>query len=256
MELARRQGFVAIDDLAQSFRVTPQTVRRDINELCELTLLRRYHGGAGLPSSVENVAYSTRQVLFREEKERIAKLVAAQIPDEASLFINLGTTTEAVARALLDHQGLRVITNNLNVAVILSANPDFHVVVAGGVVRSRDQGLIGEATVDFIQQFKVDIGIIGISAIDSDGTLLDFDYREVKVAQAIIANSRRVYLAADHTKFSRSAMVRLGHLGQLSALFTDRPPPEAIRDLLLKRGVACYDASVVESEIALLADAV
>ncbi|MDP6885158.1 MAG: DeoR family transcriptional regulator, partial [Rhodospirillales bacterium] len=238
MELARRQGFVAIDDLAQGFQVTPQTVRRDINQLCELSLLRRYHGGAGLPSSVENVAYSTRQVLFREEKERIAALLARQIPDGASLFINLGTTTEAVARALLDHQGLRVITNNLNVAVILSANPDFHVVVAGGVVRARDQGVIGEATVDFIHQFKVDFGIIGISAIDGDGTLLDFDYREVKVAQAIIANSRRVYLGADHTKFSRSAMVRLGNLTQVNALFTDRPPPESIRDLMATAGVS------------------
>ncbi len=170
-------------------------------------------------------------------------MVGRQIPDGASLLINIGTTTEAVAHALLKHRGLRIITNNLNVAVILSQNSNFQVVIAGGVVRSRDQGVIGEATVDFIHQFKVDYGIIGISAIDSDGTLLDFDYREVKVAQAIIANSRHVFLAADNTKFSRSAMVRLGNIDQISALFTDQPPPPAIGELLAARGIAVFDAS-------------
>ena len=242
IDMVRRQGFVSIDALAQSFSVTPQTIRRDINQLCQMALLRRYHGGAGLPSSVENVAYSTRQVLCLEEKQRIARLLARHIPDHASLFINIGTTTEEVAKALLDHSGLRVITNNLNVANILSANPDFAVIVAGGLVRNRDRGIIGEATLDFIHQFKVDFGIIGISGIDADGTLLDFDHREVRVAQAIIANSRRVYLAADHTKFSRNAMVRLGNISVVSALFTDRPPPAPIRELLEADGIELFIA--------------
>jgi DeoR family glycerol-3-phosphate regulon repressor len=228
--------------LAQTFEVTTQTVRRDINQLCELQLLRRYHGGAGLPSSVENVPYGTRQVLLATEKERLAQALAREIPDEASLFINIGTTTEAVARALLRHRGLRVVTNNLNVAVTLSRNPGFEVIVTGGVVRARDQGIIGEATVDFIRQFKLDFGIIGISAIDGDGTLLDFDYREVRVSQAIVANSRRVFLAADHTKFQRSAMVRLGEIAEVSALFTDRPPPERIAQLLRHAGVELHVA--------------
>jgi DeoR family glycerol-3-phosphate regulon repressor len=97
LALARRRGFVSIDELAQRFAVTTQTIRRDINHLCEEGVLRRYHGGAGLPSSVENLAYSTRQILCLEEKRRIARLVAGHIPDHASLFINIGTTTEEVA---------------------------------------------------------------------------------------------------------------------------------------------------------------
>ena len=137
-----------------------------------------------------------------------------------------------MAKALIDHRRLRVITNNVNVAAILAGKKDFEVIVAGGLVRSRDRGIVGEATIDFIHQFKVDYGIIGISGIDEDGTLLDFDYREVRVAQAIIENARRVYLATDHTKFGRNAMVRLGTVGQLTALVTDRPPPAAIVSLL------------------------
>ena len=260
LELVRRRGFVSIDGLAQRYDVTPQTIRRDINQLCDIALLRRYHGGAGLPSSVENVAYATRQVLCLDEKQRIARLLAAQIPDQASLFINIGTTTEEVAKALLDHGNLRIITNNLNVANILSDKTDFEVIVAGGVVRGRDHGIIGEATLDFIRQFKVDYGIIGISGIDSDGALLDFDYREVRVAQAIIANSRQVYLATDHSKFGRNAMVRLGDISQITALFTDRPPPPEICDHLAAHDVALFvadeatDASDEDHRMATITD--
>ncbi|HOW74603.1 MAG TPA: DeoR/GlpR family transcriptional regulator [Candidatus Competibacteraceae bacterium] len=232
LQRVQQQGFVSIDDLVASFNVTPQTVRRDINALCDLGVLRRFHGGAGLPSSVENIAYPARQILNLEEKQRIAQLVAQHIPDKSSLFINLGTTTEEVAKALADHTGLRVITNNLNVATLLSDKPGFEVIITGGLVRHRDRGIVGEATVDFIKQFKVDFGVIGISGIDLDGTLLDFDYREVRVSQAIIANSRNVLLVADHSKFSRSAMVRLGHISEVNMLFTDDSPPESMDAVL------------------------
>ena len=232
IDLVSERGFVAIDALADHFAVTPQTIRRDINQLCNKGLMRRYHGGAGLPSSVENLAYQTRQVLNRQAKARIARIVAAEVPDNASLFINIGTTTEEVAKALVNHRGLRVVTNNLNVASMLSEKRGFEVIVAGGLVRGRDKGIVGEATLDTIQQFKVDIGIIGISGIDDDGSLLDFDYREVRVAQAIIGNSRRVFLATDHTKFGRNAMVRLGHVDEIDAVFTDRRPSKAMRNLL------------------------
>ncbi len=240
--LVRERGFVAIEALAEHFNVTPQTIRRDINQLCDLGLLRRYHGGAGLASSVENLAYQTRQVLHQEEKARIARVVAAEIPDNASLFINIGTTTEEVAKTLVDHKGLRIITNNLNVANILAGKPDFEVIVTGGVVRSRDRGIVGEASIDTIQQFKVDFGIIGISGIDEDGTLLDFDYREVRAAQAIIKNSRRVFLATDHTKFGRNAMVRLGQIDEIDAIFTDRVPPRTMMDILAAAEVELHVA--------------
>ncbi len=237
LELVRQRGFVSIEELAGHFAVTPQTVRRDINDLCAQDLLRRNHGGAGLPSSVENLAYQTRRVLQLAEKRRIAALVAGTIPDEASLFVNIGTTTEEVARALLRHRRLKVITNNINVAQILAENESCEVIIAGGVVRNRDGGIMGEATIDFIRQFRTDFAIIGISGIDEDGALLDYDYHEVRVAREIIGHARQVFLVADHTKFARNAVVRLGSITEVSALFTDRDPPPEIGRLLAEHGV-------------------
>src|SRR5207244_5189802 len=114
---------------------------------------------------------------------------------------------------------------NHNVVTCLTDNLDIELYIAVGVVRTRDRGIIGEVTVEFIKQFKVDIGLIGISGIESDGTLRDFDYREVNVAKAIIEHSREVWLAADHSKFNRPAMVELARLGQIDMLFTDAEPP-------------------------------
>jgi DeoR family glycerol-3-phosphate regulon repressor len=230
--LVRAKGFITIEHLAAQFDVTPQTIRRDINILSREGLIHRYHGGAGLPPSTENVAYTQRKILCLKEKEEIARMVAACVPDHASLFINIGTTTEEIAKMLCGHERLRVITNSLNVASILAGNEHFEIIVAGGLVRPRDGGIVGPLTIDFIQQFRVDFGIIGISGIDLDGTLLDFDYREVRAARAIIDNSRKVFLAADHTKFGRNAMVRLGNIGEIDALFTDRPPTDALTEVM------------------------
>ncbi|MDF1527092.1 MAG: DeoR family transcriptional regulator [bacterium] len=242
LELVQSRGFVSSDELARTFHVTTQTVRRDINLLCREGLLRRHHGGAGLPATVENIPYSTRQVICLDEKIRIARMVASHIPDQTSLFINIGTTTEEVAKALRDHRGLRIITNNLNVAAILSQNGSFEIIVAGGVVRHRDRGITGDTTIEFIEKFKVDFGIIGISGIDMDGSLLDFDYSEVRVAQAIMVNSHKVFLATDSTKFGRKPMVRLGQLSQIDALFTDKRPPDEICRILADANVKLHIA--------------
>ncbi len=244
------KGFVTIENLAAEFGVTPQTIRRDIKALSREGSIHRYHGGAGVPPSTENVAYTQRKVLCLAEKQRIARLVAGQIPDHASLFINIGTTTEEIAKSLCDHDRLRVITNSLNVASILAGNENFEVIVAGGLVRPRDGGIVGPLTIDFIQQFRVDYGIIGISGIDLDGTLLDFDYREVRAARAIIDNSRKVFLAADHTKFGRNAMVRLGSIGEIDRLFTDRLPVESVMEALGASDVELHVADGVAGRFA------
>jgi DeoR family glycerol-3-phosphate regulon repressor len=243
LDEVRARGSLSVEALAERFGVTLQTVRRDVKLLAEAGLVARFHGGVRVPSSTtENIAYRQRTEINAEAKLRIARAVAQRVPEGCSLILNIGTTTEAIARELLRHRGLRVLTNNLNVAAILADNQDCEVIVAGGVVRSRDRGIVGEATVDFISQFKVDIALIGISGIEADGSLRDYDYREVKVARAIIEHSREVWLAADHSKFNRPAMVELGRLDQIDLLFTDAPPPPPFPALLVEADVECVVA--------------
>lgn len=241
IKLVSENGFASIEQLSGAFQVTPQTIRRDINKLADLGILKRYHGGAGIESSSRNISYNARKTLYLEEKTKIAALAASHIPDHSSLFVNIGTTTEQFANELSNRaRGLKVITNNLNVAAIMAANQDFEIIIAGGVVRSRDLGITGEATVDFIKQFKVDYGIIGVSGIDPDGALLDFDYHEVRVSKAIIENSRQTFLVTDSSKFGRNAMVRLGHISQISAIFTDQAPSGDYMKAITESGVDLF----------------
>ncbi len=240
--LAKQQGRVLVEDLANRFDVTPQTIRKDLNDLCDRRLLARIHGGAVIPSGAVNMEYEQRRQIAADGKTAIGMVAASLIPDNASLFINIGTTTEAVSEALLDHDRLMVITNNINVANRMRVYPKFEVVIAGGVVRPSDGGIVGEAAVDFIRQFKVDFAVIGSSAIDQDGALLDFDFREVKVAQAIIANARHVILVSDSTKFERSAPVRIGHLSQVTTFVTDVCSEPGIRRLCEENDVRLIEA--------------
>jgi DeoR family transcriptional regulator, glycerol-3-phosphate regulon repressor len=233
LSIVQKQGSASVEQLAEQLGVTLQTVRRDVQRLADEGQLSRFHGGVRLPSSTtENLAHLQRESLNAAQKRQIARAIAADIPPNCSLILNIGTTTEAVARALTGHQGLRVITNNLNVARILGTNPSTEVIVTGGVVRAKDQGIVGEAAVDFIRQFKVDIAVIGISGIEADGTLRDYDYREVKVAQTIIEHAREVWVAADASKFNRPAMVEVGHLSQIDRLYSDALPPAPFPALL------------------------
>lgn len=237
MNILRQDGRVGVEELAALFDVSPQTIRKDLNELGDQDLLQRVHGGAVLSSGVKNFEYEARRLLAVEEKRRIGILAASLIPDNCTLLINIGTTTEQVAIALRGREGMLAITNNINVVNILSGTPNFEVIVAGGVVRPTDGGVVGEATVDFIKQFKVDYAVIGSSAIDEDGSLLDYDYREVKVAQAIIENARQTILVADSMKLERSAPVRIGHLTQMDYIVTDKPLPKKLQELCAENDV-------------------
>lgn len=231
MKMARMEGRVLVEPLAEKLKVTPQTIRRDLSELCRIKLLQRVHGGAIAPDGIENLGYEARRHMATVSKTAIGHYTAGLIPNDSSLFINIGTTTEQVAEHLVEHFGLLVISNNLNVVNILRPVESITVMTAGGVVRSEDGGIVGESASRFIDQFKLDYAVIGVSAIEEDGAVLDFDSREVCVTQAIIRNSRSVILVADEVKFSRKAPVRVCNISDIDYFITDNRPPEKFMEV-------------------------
>lgn len=229
LELARRDGKVSVVGLAAHFGVTLQTIRRDLSDLALDGRLKRVHGGAILPSGVANIAYEERRALNQTGKSRIARAVARLIPNDCALFLNIGTTTEAVAAALIHHQKLFVVTNNTNVAQILSANPDCQVVVTGGVRRPADGGLVGELAARLVRDFKFDYAVIGCSALDADGDVLDYDLQEVVVSQAALCQAQQAIVVCDHTKLARAAPARIASLSDLDLVVTDTDLPETLK---------------------------
>ena len=236
INVARREGLVTVDDLALRFGVTPQTIRRDLTDLSEAGQLERVHGGAILPSTTTNIGYSERRQLNQAQKVDIARVCAKQIPNDCSVFLNIGTTTEAVAFELLHHQGLLVVTNNMNIANILSSSKAIEVIVTGGNLRRSDGGLVGDFAKATIRQLRFDYAVIGCSALREDGDILDFDVQEVGVSKTIIHQSDKVLLASDSSKFDRKAPARIASIADVDVFVTDTGLPEACAQFCREAG--------------------
>ncbi|SDZ57889.1 transcriptional regulator, DeoR family [Jannaschia faecimaris] len=223
LELIRRDGRVTVDDLSQRFEVTVQTIRRDLSDLSASGRLERVHGGAVMPSGVSNILYEERRRLNDEGKRDIAGRCAQAIPDGSSIFMDIGTSTEAVALELTQHENLLVVTNNLNVVSIMRTNPTCRIIVAGGEVRRTDSGIVGSFSADLLRNFKFDYAVLSCSALDADGELLDFDPQETLVSQVAISRAKQVFVVADHMKFERKAPIRICSLRDAAIFFTDMP---------------------------------
>lgn len=226
LELITSQDRVEVDDLAARFGVSMQTIRADLRDLSARGALSRVHGGAVRVSSASNRAYAERRKQNAPAKQAMATVVADLIPDHCSLALNIGTSTEQAARALCGHRGLTILSNNINIINIMMGGEAKDLILAGGTVRQSDGAIVGEDAVEFISRYKVDFAVIGASALDSDGSVLDHDAREVSVARAILKNARTRVLLCDGSKFTRSAPVRICDLSDLDVVITDRPPPE------------------------------
>ncbi|MBA3771435.1 MAG: DeoR/GlpR transcriptional regulator [Ramlibacter sp.] len=237
IHLARSQGPVSLDELAEKLKVSVQTVRRDVQQLAQTGQLVRFHGGVRAGATAENITYQQRETLNADAKVRIARAVAARIPNDCCLMLTVGTTTCAVARELRNHRGLRIVTNDMAIAQLLSVNRDTEVHICGGFVRARDHAVVGEAAVDFVKQFRFDTVILGVAGIEPDGSMRDYDYREVKVTEAAIAHSRQVWVVADASKFGRGAMVEVTRVSDIDALFTDAAPPAGFDKLFAATAV-------------------
>ena len=240
-KIAKAEGLVQVDRLAERFNVSAQTIRRDLNLLTDAHLLQRIHGGAITCDSVANIGYGARKMLATEGKVRIAEQAAALIPNDCSLFINIGTTTEQVAAQLIrKHEGLLVVTNNLNVLNILVQSDQIEAFIAGGQIRHHDGGVVGDATADFVSQFRVDFAVIGASSIENEGIVTDFDWREVRVAQAMIRHARNVIMVADGNKFHRKAPIFLCELRQIDHFITDTQVSNKFLQIAEKNDVAIH----------------
>ena len=227
LEQLKQVGLVQVDALASRFAVTTQTIRRDLGDLCERGLAARIHGGARRLVTTSTLDYEARRKLGVGAKGEIARRASELIPDGSTVAINIGTTTEQVADALKYHKDLTVVTNNINVVHILRSARVKALIIVGGEIRPSDGAIIGFDAVEAFGNYKVDYAVIGASSLDRDGSVLDFDRREVAVSRAILANARTSILVCDQSKFGVAAPHRICKVGDLDFVVTDiQPPPE------------------------------
>lgn len=226
LALIEAEGTQYIEPLSARYGVTTQTIRRDINALCDLGYARRFHGGVDAPVASRNISINARATLNSAAKQRIARRIAADIEPGATVFMGIGSTVQYVAEALREHSGLRVVTNNIDVALVLCQAPQIEVHMTGGLLRHNDRDVVGSDSLHFFEKFYASYAVIGAGALDPEKGILDFSYSEAQTTNTLIANSRVQFLAADVSKWTRDASVRVVPFNKITKLFTDQLPAD------------------------------
>ncbi|MBN2309862.1 MAG: DeoR/GlpR transcriptional regulator [Candidatus Hydrogenedentes bacterium] len=234
VEALAERGEASVRDLAARFGVAEMTIRRDLAELQREGRLQRTHGGAVLSrAGVVEFAFKEKGRERAAEKRAIAACVAGLIRPGMAISLDTGTTTLEVARAVAGMRELTVLTSSLVIASALYAQDGIELVLLGGTVRSGNPDLSGWLTEENLRRFRVDLAILGADGINLDGAFTT-DVAVARVSQAMIAGAGAVVLAADSTKFERTAFVQFASWADIDHVATDAGVPARVRRWLDK----------------------
>ncbi len=223
-------GYATLETLSQRFDVSVQSIRRDIILLDKLRLLQRFHGGAGPMDSTVRLGYAEKTMRAAAAKERIGIAAAQLVPEGAAVFLDVGTTVEAVATALKERDiRLHAFTNSLACAMLLAADPKIQIHVFGGSLRGADGSLVGATTLAGIEAIHFDYAFIGFSGFAPDGSALDYDLEKIAVKRASIRRSEHAVLVGDQSKFHNKAVATIGTPSEFSHLVSDASPPDSLQ---------------------------
>ncbi|MBT2531012.1 DeoR/GlpR transcriptional regulator [Arthrobacter sp. ISL-48] len=252
-ELVAGSGRVSVTLLAERFRITTETVRRDLATLETAGTVRRVHGGAVAADrfSTTEESINERAVQRPDQKMRIAQAALAIIPQASSgsVLIDAGSTTEVLAellsrRAAVDPSAsveprteLVVITHAIPIAGKLSSTPGIALQILGGRVRGLTQAAVGQATVDAARRIRPDIAFIGTNGIHASFGLSTPDPEEAAVKAAFVQSARRIVVLADSSKLDAETLVQFASLKDLDTLITDKEPSPELTAALTEAGV-------------------
>lgn len=222
LRLARESGRVDVVRLAEDLEVTSETIRRDLTVLERAGVLRRVHGGA-IP--VERLGFepalAARDAVMTVEKERIAKAALAELPEEGSVIIDAGTTTERLADALPLDRELTVVVNAPPLATSLATRPNLTVLMLGGRVRRRTLATVDDWNLQQLSQLHVDVAFMGTNGLSLECGFTTPDPAEASVKRSMIAAARRAVVLADHTKIGNDYLARFATIADIETLITD-----------------------------------
>lgn len=236
LRLLERRGSLSVTALSQELAVSGETIRRDIRALVDAGAVVRVHGAVGLAGQIGEAPFQRRMRENAAEKRAIARAMADRIADGDSLMLDTGTTTSFVARELLGHRRLTVVTNSSDIARTLATVNGNRVFMAGGELRGDSGASLGASALDFIRAFTVQHAIISAGAVDAGG-VMDFDLQEAEFARAVLGCGERRVVVTDGSKFGRRGFIRVAGFDRLDEVICDTPPPAEVAAALLAAGV-------------------
>lgn len=238
LRLLHEEGTISIADMAGRLGVSLETVRRDLKPLADGGQVLRMHGAVGLPSHVGEAPFERRMRENAVAKRAIARHVAATIRDGDSIMLDTGTTTSFLARELVGHRRLVVVTNSSDIARTLATVNGNRVYMAGGELRPDSGAAFGVSAIEFVSRFSVAHTIISAGAVDAGQGVMDYDLEEAELARVLLSRGERRVVITDCTKFGRRGLVHVCGFDDIDELVTDHAPPADIADRLADFDIA------------------
>jgi DeoR family glycerol-3-phosphate regulon repressor len=236
LRLLNEQGTISIADLASRLGVSLETVRRDVRPLTDDGQVLKMHGAVGLPAHAGEAPFERRMRENAGAKRAIARHVAGTIRDGESIMLDTGTTTSFLARELLGHRRLTVVTNSSDIARTLATVNGNRVYMAGGELRSDSGAAFGVSAIEFVSRFAVAHAVISTGAVDAGEGIMDYDLEEAEFARMVLSRGRRRIVVTDQSKFGRRGLVHVCGFDGFDEMVSDAEAPDEIGDALARAG--------------------
>jgi DeoR/GlpR family transcriptional regulator of sugar metabolism len=233
LNILEKAGRCRVIDLARELAVSEVTVRQDLDVLEKQGLLSRTHGGAILIAKRGfERSFQLEETAFQDEKARIGKVAAGLVSDGETIILDVGTTVTEVARNIQSRKGLTVVTNALNIAMLLEDSPEITVLVTGGTLRAKQHSLVNPFGQFILERIQVDLAFIGINGIEAEHGATNANMAEAEMKSLFIKTARRRILVADSGKVGNVAFAKVATLQDIDLLITDeQADPEEIARL-------------------------
>jgi DeoR family transcriptional regulator, aga operon transcriptional repressor len=230
------KGSLEVDTLAAQFSVSAATVRRDLELLEKQRLVSRTRGGATTHASFNDLPLSYKTAQDAQEKRRIARRALDFLDGARVIGTTGGTTVTEFAHLLMDRDGLTIVTNALNLAIHLVANPQLRVFAAGGEVRNSSEEAVGPSAEDFMAQYNIDVAFVGVDGVDAEAGCTNYDPVGARVNSVLRERARTSVVLADATKIGRIALAQVCKMSEVDVLITDSRAPQSALDQIRNQG--------------------
>lgn len=227
------KGSASFEELASVFRISKNTVRRDVDEIIQKGRFEKTYGGVSVatsPSTVVSSPWASRRERAWDVKRQIAALAAELVHDNSCIFLDAGTTTFALLEYIGTRKNVTIITDSLPVMVDATKYPGLRVFALGGLYFADSSSFQGDSTVAMIQQLNADVAFIGTSAIALDCGLSNSTHYDAMLKRRVVARIPKIVLMTDSSKFDKRALFTFCDLDAVHTVVTDKMPAKAYCD--------------------------
>ena len=238
LEILNKNGSVRVTELSKLFSISEVTIRTDLADMENKGLLTRVHGGAVISyKPYYSMSLNQRMSTNQEQKEIIAKKIADMVEDNDTIMLNSGTTTLLVFRAINPNLNLSIVTNSISIALEGTTNPNFNIILLGGLINSKYQFTFGDDAIRQLKSYHADKLILSVDGIDSERGFSTYYDKEAEIDRIMLEQSSVNIVAADHSKFNRCAFTKISDLSVADYIVTDTSVPDALKNKITKHSI-------------------